>query len=383
MTDLYLLSVIIFFAVLAILIYFDRKNIEFKYILIMRRTKRFKSAINNIAKSSPKFWKILSTIAIIICFYYMAQGILSLSITTYLISIGKIIGPPLAIILPTPSPVGATGPGYFLIPFWFWIITVAVILIPHELMHGIIARAEKIPLKSVGLLLLAIFPGAFVEPNENKLKKAKLLTKLRVFAAGSFANFALAAIIFSLATFVIWPAATEPAISLSLTTVNASSPAELAGLKPNMSITEINGKQITTSYFESLSGNFLSEELKGVNVSQTISVKANETLFNVTLGLHPETNTTYMGIVYEYSSIFKPWAKPFMSSLLPLLLMLWLFSFGVGLFNILPIYPLDGGLMVEAILEKFSKKNAKHIVKTITYFVLMIIIFNFIGPSLL
>ena len=47
MVDLYTLSVIIFFAILGILIYRDRKRIDFKYILIMRRIPNTKNSSFN------------------------------------------------------------------------------------------------------------------------------------------------------------------------------------------------------------------------------------------------------------------------------------------------------------------------------------------------
>jgi hypothetical protein len=47
--DLETLSVIIFFGILAIIVYLDRKNIEFKSGLMMRRTKKGKKFIYNFA----------------------------------------------------------------------------------------------------------------------------------------------------------------------------------------------------------------------------------------------------------------------------------------------------------------------------------------------
>jgi membrane-associated protease RseP (regulator of RpoE activity) len=230
--DLYFISVLLFFFVLGLLIYKDRKNVEFKYILFLRRTKKFKKFIDKIAKKSPLFWKILGTIAIVVCFYYMIQGV-------YIILLYQ---PSLQIVVPTPTSKGAVGPGYILIPFWFWIVVVGSILVPHELLHGIIARAEKVRLKSVGLLLLAIFPGAFVEPDEKQIKKASLLTKLRIFSAGSFANFIVSFAIFYLTSYLIWPLCASQGIILL--NVTPSSPAEVAGLRGGMLITEVNGKPI-------------------------------------------------------------------------------------------------------------------------------------------
>src|SRR3990170_2847207 len=103
MVDLYTASVIIFFALLGVIIYVDRKNIEFKYILFLRRTKRFRNLIDKIANISPLAWKVIGTIGIVVAFYYMIQGMYLLFLLTYQISLGLIQEPALQFILPTPA----------------------------------------------------------------------------------------------------------------------------------------------------------------------------------------------------------------------------------------------------------------------------------------
>ena len=131
MIDLYLLSVIVFFAILAILIYRDRKNIDFKYILVMRRTKRFRNIIDKIAQKSPFFWKVIGTIAVIVCLGFMIFGFYMMVQVAYLVFTGVITQPALQIALPIPFQQVTVGPGFIGIPFWFWIIAVSIILIPH------------------------------------------------------------------------------------------------------------------------------------------------------------------------------------------------------------------------------------------------------------
>jgi membrane-associated protease RseP (regulator of RpoE activity) len=367
MIDLYSLSVIVFFAFLGILIYRDRKNLEIKYILVMKRTKRFRDIIDKIAKKSPLFWKIVGTIAIVICLFFMVQGVYILFTTQ----------PAVQFVLPTPSSIGSSGPGYILIPFWFWIITIFSILVPHELFHGIMARAEKIKLKSVGLLLLAIFPGAFVEPDEKEVKKAKVLTKLRIFSMGSFANFLVSFLIFYLTLYLIWPLSVSPGINLLNVTQGA--PADLAGLKPGMILTEVNGKKIVPTYTEYLNGSsYLHDELGNAKPNDSVMIKSDGNAYNVKLGFNEKTNSTYMGITY--APLFKVNPEFFLGVLIPLLTMISLFSLAVGIVNILPIYPLDGGLIIQAITDKYAKKKSKQIVRIITYLVLIILIYSFFKP---
>ncbi len=85
----------------------------------------------------------------------------------------------------------------------------AVVLIVHESMHGIIARMHNFPLKSAGLVFFGFLPfGAFVDIDEKKLLKGKKEAQSAVFAAGSTANFftSLALVILLFA----FSAATEP-----------------------------------------------------------------------------------------------------------------------------------------------------------------------------
>src|SRR3989344_2680531 len=375
MLSLYTTSVILFAAAVAVLIYIDRKNIEFKYILVMRRTERFKSIIDSIAQASPQFWKFVYSIAVVAAFGGMIYGLFSLGLVTLQVFQGDISQPPLQFILPTISSTGSSGPGYILIPCWFWVIIIAMILVPHELSHGIIARAEKIKLKSVGLLLLAIFPGAFVEPDEKQLKRAHTAAKLRVFSAGTFANFVIGAVVMLLAAYIIWPVMTDQ--SITITNVTAGGPAELAGVTNNSVINTINGMPITATYFDFATGrSYLQDEL-GESKPGDIVVLGSETReYRITLG-KDESGRPFAGIFYSPN-----FRNLELFSLLYLLTLIWLFSFAIGVFNILPIYPLDGGLMIEAVAELFKKGSGKKIAVTITYVMILVILYNFVWPLL-
>jgi len=71
-------------------------------------------------------------------------------------------------------------------PYLLVAIVVAIVL--HESAHGMIAWSEGIPIKNIGLFLAVLLPGAFVEPDEEKLAEARDISKLRVLSSGSLAN---------------------------------------------------------------------------------------------------------------------------------------------------------------------------------------------------
>ena len=70
------------------------------------------------------------------------------------------------------------------------IAALAVVLIVHESMHGIVARMNNFPLKSAGLVFFGFLPfGAFVDIDEKKMFKGRKDAQSAVFVAGTTANF--------------------------------------------------------------------------------------------------------------------------------------------------------------------------------------------------
>ncbi|MFH0929256.1 MAG: site-2 protease family protein [Candidatus Aenigmatarchaeota archaeon] len=395
MIDLYTASVLVFFGLLGIVIYRDRKNIDFKYILIMRRTKKFRDVLDRIAKKSIGFWKIIGTLAFLVCLFFMLYGTWNMVNIAYLVYSGVIEQPALSIALPIPSEQMVVGPGFIGIPFWFWIIAIAIILIPHEAMHGIIARAEGIRLKDVGLLLLAIFPGAFVEPDEKQIKKSKLMTKLRIFSAGSFINISIGVLVLILVQALVW----SPNVSgVLITGVNETSPAGQLGLEPGMVLQSIGGRESTMSFndyafivltveksntesmTQTMSSYILLGSLSQYKPGDVVELKVDGNYYDIELAEHPKLKGfPYMGIESRANTS----DIGLFSVLFPLLGMIASLSIMVGIFNILPIYPLDGGLIVQTLAEKvFKKKWGGRITIAITLAILAVIVFTFVGPLL-
>jgi membrane-associated protease RseP (regulator of RpoE activity) len=377
--DLYFLSVLIFVLILAILIYKDRKNIEFHYILLMRRMKSGIKLLDKLVKPVI-IWKVVGNFGILIAFLLMFEGFFSLIKYGQLLLEGIAKMPGLSFIFPSFKSEVESGPGYLLLPFWFWLVIIISVIVPHELFHGIMCRTEKIRVKSAGLLLLLVLPGAFVEPDEKQLKKSRLITKLRVFAAGSLANFLVYLLVFSLTSQIIWPYFVPGPIILK--EVNATGPAAQAGLKANMIISEINRKPVKLTYEEFLAGSkYLYEETKNLKPGDEIVIKANGTEFKVKLAQNPENESLpYLGIIYSPITRYE---NTYLGFLFQLLTWIWIINYAVAIFNIMPLYPLDGGMIVQALAEKISKKNATKITYTITIITLSILVFNFVVPFLL
>ncbi len=79
------------------------------------------------------------------------------------------------------------------------VLGLAIVLVVHEAMHGVLARKHKLPLTSAGLVFFGFLPfGAFVDVDDKKLFKAEKVKQNSVLIAGVTANFATALIIFAL-----------------------------------------------------------------------------------------------------------------------------------------------------------------------------------------
>lgn len=79
------------------------------------------------------------------------------------------------------------------------ILALAIVLVVHEGMHGILARLYRMPLKSAGVVFFGFLPfGAFVDIDEKKLFREKKEKQNAVLVAGTAANFATALIFLAL-----------------------------------------------------------------------------------------------------------------------------------------------------------------------------------------
>ena len=130
---------------------------------------------------------------------YATTGIILTAISGIILTLMFVISAVVTLISP-PEPVAIQNllliPGlneYVPSTIAVW-VSLVIALVIHEGGHGILSRAENIRVKSTGILALVIPIGAFVEPDENDVEKAKLGTKLRMLAAGITNNLVFGAV---------------------------------------------------------------------------------------------------------------------------------------------------------------------------------------------
>ena len=381
------LSAILFVVILTLILYINRKKVllqkilfPFLYLVILK-TKLGLKFMDNAAKKFPKSLKILANTAIGVGFLGMV--FISYTLITNVI---KLITVPeaassMGMVLPIPVK------GVFYVPFFYWIISIFILATIHEFSHGVVARLYKIRVKSSGFgffsLLLPAIPLAFVEPDEKQLAKAKTHKKLAVFAAGPFSNIALGIILLLLSAFVISPFAINNIYDYDGVLVNnlvldgnETMPAEAAGIGIGEKIIEMDGTEVVYV------SNF-SDVLDRHSPGDTINIVTNVSSYTVILTNMPGTeDVAYVGIFADQSKQIKDsFSEKFGILVSPIIwiigLIYWLYllNLGIGLFNLVPLGPVDGGLMIKALLAKWCKnqKTATLIFKVITTFFLLLV----------
>ena len=370
--------IIAFFLIWILSLTFRRQlsnhGFEINFPTIMWKTKRFHNVIEKIANLSPRFWKWFMNVGIIISF--IAMFFITYSLIQSLSTL--IEAPAVSIVLPGVEMPGST----IYVPLGYGLISLATVLIVHEFSHGILSRVEKINIKSVGLLLFTILPGAFVEPDEEELVKSSKLSQLRVYAAGSMANITLAIVallIFSaVGTYGIPNTFDENGIEIDR--VVSDSPAN-GVLKEGMILESINNHTIKDS-------DDYMDVVETFVPGERVSVGTDQGIYNLTLSENPSNSSrgfvgvqvaNHFEIKESVSSVFGdtiPWILFEISTLTQ-----WIFilNLGVGLFNLLPIKPLDGGRMFEIVLSyKLKEETYKPITNAVSIVLATIIIFSLI-----
>jgi membrane-associated protease RseP (regulator of RpoE activity) len=344
----YLAAWVVIYAVL-VLLKADKHGLIAKPYYIMLKTVVFNSWIERIGGRFRRGWLAFFDIG-------AAMGIGLLVFVVYsfinnaigLFRHSSSAGPTLLII-----PLPGVTIGWDIFPYI--LLAIAVLLIPHEVAHGIASVLDKVPLKSSGVFMAVFLPGGFVEIDEENLAKRKARTKLRVFAAGSFTNVATWALVLVLLVALYQPAPT----GVLVTGFTNGSPAQTAGLPQWSIITQVNNNatpdaQHLGSYLGSLSpGTTVTVHLS--NPSQTIPVTTGKSDTNMTRAILGVQTANYVPLRYQFLPVVSSY------QLLTAFGWLQLILLGVALVNMLPLFPFDGDRYLDTLLGVLGLKNTKNI----------------------
>lgn len=390
--------ILIFYLIIIIFLYTQRKKIETQAKIII--LYRMKWGLKWMDKYAGKFreWIIL------LGYIGVGAGYVGLVFISYLLikNLYSLIAQPetvsgVSLVLP-----GISVPGMGVLPFWYWIIAIFIIALIHEFSHGIVARAHNIPVKNTGVVFIGPILGAFVEPDEKKLRKETDIKQYSVLAAGSFSNIILALLALLLLNFAFMPLEgmmVEPKGFTFDSYVDDSLPFSQAGIAPKTIITGING--LPTDNFQKFSdelafyrpGDKITIETLA-DETESSSGKTDKKEYQITLAASSDNpKKPFMGIKdihneFEIKEQFKYglWNILYIITnwISGLLRWIFLLSFGIGLFNLLPLPIVDGGRMMQVFLYKLrgSEKGEKNY-RLISAFFLLVLLLNFIYPLLI
>jgi len=124
------------------------------------------------------------------------------------------------------------------------VFSFVVAIVLHEYAHGILSVVGKIRLTSMGVLMLVVPIGAFVEPDDKQLKASSRSTRAGVYAAGPAANIFFAILCFALLVGVVGPGATPVASGAVVIDVAENSPAAIYGIGPWSEVLSVEGQLV-------------------------------------------------------------------------------------------------------------------------------------------
>lgn len=370
------MEVLLYYAIFFVSIYIlaivfrDKLKVDVYGPLLMRRTKKMRGWIDYIANLSPKFWRWSMNIGIPIAVFGMA-----FMVYTIIISLEVMFQKPTtALLLP-----GVDIPGSpIFIPIFAGIIALILLMVVHEFGHGILARAQGVGIKSIGVILLAILPGAFVELEEEDVEKAKRAVKLRIYAAGSMFNLGLAAIawvvvIVLTSSFIPYAFQSD---GLKIISVTPNGPSE-GILQEGMVVSSINGYPVNnrTSYTELIVNKTKpGDQMTYVTDKGTYTITATGQPSNQSIAYPGTRSETHLmvkpDVAQTYGDII-PW---FLYDLADVCYWIYALNLMVGLFNLLPMKPLDGGYIFEELLRyKVPENITGRIVSSVSWVMIAIV----------
>ena len=281
---------------------------------LMLKTGRGRAALDRWGRF-VRFWSALADVGI-------GLAAVAMGVIVALLVLGAIVStrisaaqaPPLseAIGLPGINPV---------IPLGYGIIAIVVGIVLHELAHGVVARSQRIGVKSLGILWCVVPVGAFVEQDDAEMQAASRGRRDRVAAAGVLANFLLAIVFFVALSALVSTSVAPNASGVGIAYVEPNTGAANASLAAGDIITVVNGTSTSSvSAFEAAVARTLPNASIGVTYFSARQGSLVSTL--VHLGANPSNRSRgFLGVaVYALTpgQLRQTLVWPFASSAGPL-----------------------------------------------------------------
>jgi len=394
-----------------------RFGVEFEFPLLLVKTKSFMRLYDRLGAlrtSRVISWAALVVMPVVAAFglFLIFNSILALLTMPEAREGARGLSPLAYIFVPGVNP--------YLPIFYGWVGLIAAIVV-HEGAHGVIARSLGFRVKSSGLLFFLAIPiGAFVDVDEEQLKRAATKDSVRVMAAGPGAN-TTTALVCLIGLLIIVSGMTPVIDGLYIDEVFEGRPAEEAGLLTGDIVTMVDDNQIATiDDFEAViedkrpSDSILVTVARGEMWRERLSVPVNLTedekgklIIGVKLGDYNGFLRFYQRLSWEtFLTYFQPPTLallPFSESLRPfyahpigdnwyvmanIFFWVWFVNINVAIFNSLPIGPLDGGRAFESLLrymigQRANQTMASRLTKAVTVGLLSAIAMMIVLPYII
>ena len=354
--------------VVSLFIFMNRKKFVFTsfgkiFYFCMIRTRVGINLMNKLVERYGSFFKFIAVPSIVLGFIGMVAVVADLMRSIFLL-LSREATMTVGLVLPIQAK------GVFYVPLAYWLISVIVVMVIHEFGHGIYARLYRIPVKSTGLAFLGaiipIIPAAFVEPDEESLQKQTAKKQLAVFSAGPTANIVTGFIFLLLVISIFSPISNKFLANDGVEIVDVLHNSPASGvLSIGEVVSQIDKSEVTTP--EDFTAAFVPKQAHA-----SIALKTSEGVKVVNLGENAKLGISIQQHKSPTSSSFVLASFLWLHGLFYWLSLL---SIGVGLFNLLPIGPIDGGRMLRVVLEKFTP-HSRTVVKAVSFALLAIVLSN-------
>lgn len=352
---------LIFYALLVLYIMKNKSKFEFHgKIIALYKTKLGLKLMDRIAKFCPRILKLLGYLSIITGFIGMALIFYWLFKGTFDLLFVSGAPPAVAPVLPGIEVM----PGLPVLSFMHWIIAILIIATIHEFSHGIYARLYNIKVKSSGFALFGPILAAFVEPDEKQLTKKKKKVQLAVFSAGPFSNILTGFLFIAVMTFITLPlqGAVFDSDGITVNGMLDGYPMRETNVELPFTIIQFNEQEIND--YEDFA-----EATVDLKPGDKATIGTDKGDFSIIAAQNPENSSKgFIGvsnfginrapneeIVAKYGASIPAlvdWTHM-------LFFWLWVVSWGVGLFNLLPLGLVDGGRMLLSGLTAIMKNEKK------------------------
>lgn len=360
------IGLIAFFAIIGILLVLNRKKIEFRNGMAIWRWRRGRNSMDRWIFSHRKFLEAFGTVGVAVGFIIPAIVVVAIVGAIFQGQQGA------ALILPTAGGFEYPTSAILGVPFWFWLVSIFVVLTVHEPMHAIFSRLAGVPVKSWGIMTFLVVPlGAFVDPDERKISRLKVMQKLKIFAGGSFGNFLTAGVFLLLII-----AAGMTMFQLDVVQTTPGTPAGEAGIEGTL--VAVGGSEIRNV-------GDLSAVLDRTPPGSEVTVITDRGEYKVTTISDPSGGPgSYLGVSLQ-SALRPQYAEhsAVVFTLLQLFRWLFIFNMGVGAINMLPIRPLDGGHVYYTLLQKLFKddRKANYGISVLSVIFISIVLMSILGGN--